>query len=205
MNAPDYILVVQVKAGNEHAFTVLYNKYFNKLLYSIIKKYSSLQYDLIEDAVLETFMVFNENIISGKYKHNDSLFSYLYQVAFFKLAKDSKNIKENNNEDFLENLIGQIFENEYEKELYLNLVEEILKNLSIGKKDQNIKCKILFDAQLTNLFNINDRGTKISDEDLFKMYPDVFKSVSVVKNRRNKCLEKLKKEFFKKKEVLENE
>ena len=188
-NSPDYILVAQVKMGNEQAFTILYEKYFEKLLNSMKSKFSSLQYEVIEDAVLESFVVLYENIMSGKYKHDDILFSYIYRIAFYKLTKPLSI----GNDDDLEYLISEVFE-ENEKELYFDTIEEILKDLSVG----NILCKILFDAQFTQLFDVEDRKQKISDEELFANFPDAFTNVDNIRNKRNKCMEKLKKVFFEK-------
>jgi DNA-directed RNA polymerase specialized sigma24 family protein len=184
-NLSDKLLIEKFRNGDQRAFTELFDRYSLQLKNSLMAKNRFIREDEAEDYVADTFVTFYEKVINGQYTDKGTLFNYLYTIAHRLYLKHIKSNREDETDDErLTRLFDTIYEDDTDKEYYMQLVEQILVNLSIGKNEKQVKCADLFYAR----YGI----PKISDEDYYNEYPEKFTTVIDVRRKRNKCMDKLK-------------
>jgi len=184
IHATDFIFVAETKKGNEKAFTAILNKYFNNIVLSLYKDNRTSKPD-VEDCVLDAFVDLHINIHNENYEEKGKLYSYIYTLAKRKLIKVIK--KEPilvQQEVFIEE---EVFIDEDEKEKYIKAADKAI-NLMIGL------CQKLIHAQFSK--------PKISDEKMYEKNQKDFTSIANVRHKRNRCMEKLRKQA---KKILELE
>ena len=178
-NVKDYILIAEIRNGNERAFTELFDRYYLKLVNTLAKNNSFGPRENIEDAVLDAFIETKIKIENKKYEEQSLFFAYVKTIAFRALNKERlKNKEDLSIEDHLKSLEAEIFENNIEREYYYRKLEE-------AKKEIDWLCRELIEAQYGII--------KTSDQEIYNDYPDQFTRLANVRNKRNKCLDKLKK------------
>jgi RNA polymerase sigma-70 factor (ECF subfamily) len=185
----DFILIAEIRNGNKEAFTIIFNKYYNKILTCLLRE-NKISSDQAEDFVLEAFYDLHNNIYNGKYKEEGKLYNYIYTMAhrrFLKFNNKKHLICIDINKELLEEKVDDIFANEKEMFVYSKAAEHAVKELTW-------LCKELIYAQYTI--------PKTNDVDLFNEYRNQFTCLSNVKNKRNKCIEKLR---TKAKSIIEKE
>jgi DNA-directed RNA polymerase specialized sigma24 family protein len=184
-NVSDKLLIEKFRNGDQRAFTELFDRYYLQLKNSLMAKNRFIREDEAEDYVADTFVTFYEKVINGQYTDKGTLFNYLYTIAHRLYSKHIKRSREGETDDErLTRLFDTIYEDDTDKEYYMQLVEQILVNLSIGKNEKQVKCADLLYAQ----YGI----PKISDEDYYNEYPEKFTTVIDVRRKRNKSMDKLK-------------
>jgi len=182
----DNDLIEKIKNGDQRAFTVIFDRYSSKLRSSLLSKNSAIRNDEAEDYVADAFIQFYDNVNNGKYRHKGTLFNYLYTIAHRLYLKHIGRYKEDVTEDDrLNRIYEQIFVDAEERDQYISIVNEILKELTIGKNEKELKCSDLLYAQ----YGI----PKIKDEDFYSEHPEKFTNELDVRRKRNKCMERLRK------------
>ena len=177
-NVKDYILIAEIKSGKERAFYELFDRYFDKLVYTLLK-YNEVRIDEAQDLVTDAFLDFNRQLINGQYKDENKVFGYIYRIVHRKYIGSLKNNKEQTTEDdLLVQLEEEIFTNDIEQEEYYRIAEQAKAKLSF-------LCQELIEAQYGAI--------KISDEEIYNEYIEEFTNLANVRNKRNKCMEKLRK------------
>ena len=180
----DKDLVERISNGDQRAFTVIFDKYNEKLIKTLMSK-NIMNREQAEDFVTEAFIDLYEKILNGKYAENGTMFNFLYTIAHRLFLKENKrNIEDVTENERLKTLVKEIFDDDNQREEYFRLVEEILKDLSIGKNEKELSCADILYAQ----YGIE----KTSDENYYDEYPEKFTNILDVRRKRYKCLEKLK-------------
>lgn len=130
----DAALVEKLKAGDNDAFSAIYNRYWEKLsiaAYKVLKEHDIAQ-DLVQDVFVDLWQQHHKKIISN-------LEAYLYQAIryrVFKYIRDSKKASE-----YLEKINSQLVDNSLEDQLALG---ELQKAIHSHLQSLPYKCRKIF-------------------------------------------------------------
>ena len=182
-DATDLQLVEAVRKNNDgSAFGIICNRYHEDIVYHLKLKTSTNLYlkSFIEDAASEAFIILWEKIKKGKYEEQGWMKAFLQKIAFRKLMKMNKqNIKpiENGSEIYDDDNFDELNKLLDEDPInYKNISDEAMKSLKPI-------CEEIIKMKFYN---------KIDDTEIFEKFPQLI-SVSNVRKRRSKCMDKLRK------------
>lgn len=169
-NSRDIVLVNKIKEGDRRAFDVLFQKYAPSLI-NQLKNSNQISSDSAEDIILESFLDVYKSIIEGIYKEKGLFSSYVYTIAHRRFLKEYKKKKEFSTCEEINNVPDL----DTDKTMYLIAAEKALESLSELCRD------LIYYKNYHNF----------KDEEILVNFPEL-KNLSNVKNRRNKCMTKLR-------------
>ena len=171
-NSSDIVLVNQMKNGDRRAFETLFQKYAPSLI-NQLKSSNQIGSDSAEDIILESFLDVYKSITEGTYNEKGLFSAYVYTIAHRRFLKEFKQ----KNEDATDEEINNVPDIDSDKMMYQAAAEEALKSLSELCRDL---------IYYKNYHNFRD-------DEILVNFPEL-KNLSNVKNRRNKCMSKLREQ-----------
>lgn len=179
--ASDKILIQGIKAHNQNAFSILYNRYREDILNHLkIKSSNNLYFkSFLEEIVTDAFISLWENILNGRYEDQGYTKSYLQKIAYFKLLKKVKSKK-------IISLDYDISDEKNTEFIYSILQDDKMDYLGIAEKALEKMDELCLQIILLKYYE------QLNDQMIFERFPDELKNLNNVRKRRYKCLTKLK-------------
>ena len=180
----DSTTIDKIRAGDEGELTRTYEAYRNEFISWACRSYGCSGEDA-KEAYQVSFLIFYDNVLSGKLTQiSSSLKTYIFAIGKNKIFEQHRYRSKNQhevNEQVIRHDVFQMDEHGDEKEEKYKMVEQGLTQLGNP-------CK-----QILEMVYYEKRSMDYITQSLG------YKNMSTTKNQKYKCLNRLRKLFFKKK------